>query len=382
MGEAARIGVVLHDFSAGGTERIAICLANRWSRSREVTLFCGDEEGPARALVSSEVKVRRVDPFIRRGHGSRARLGKAIAAMLRTWPVDIMVGPGNFHIPVLRALARQLGDARPAIVCKLSNPLARRGRNRLAQSVFEASLRRATRDFDGLVAMSPTLHDEAVAVLRHERVTTVFEPVDAPGAIRQPAAGPPTILSAGRLVAQKNMALALDAFARFPDRSARLIVAGDGPQRTALEEQATRLGIAGRVAFTGHVPGIAPLLAQAHLFLATSVYEGYPAVLIEAIAAGVPIVTTGSSPAIAEILAHPSFGIQADADPAALADAMRHILDGGKPDADARVQFLARHDPDRAALAWLAVLDDAVRQRFNAARGAARPAICTPPPIR
>lgn len=366
MIKAARIGLILHDFSAGGTERIAIHLANRWSRKREVVLFCGSEEGPARELVASEIIVRRVEPPIPRGRRSRQRLGTAIAETLRTQSVDVIVGPGNFHIPALQTLARVLADTRPAIVCKLSNPLIGRGRNPIAQSLFENNLKRSTREFDALVAMSPALRNEAIAVLGHERIITVFEPIDAPempNANCRSAEDLPTILAAGRFVSQKNMTLALRAFARLADRSARLVLAGDGPQRKALEAQATHLGIGDRVSFRGHVSSIAPLLEQAEVFLATSTYEGYPAVLIEAIAAGVPIVTTRSSPAIDEILAHPSFGLKAASEPAALADAIRRTLEGGRPDPDARAEFLERHDPDHAAMEWLTVLDAAVRAR-------------------
>jgi len=297
------------------------------------------------------------------------RDGRAMAAMAAI-DLDVHVRPGGEkdHFAALRWLDREAARWRPThIWTSLS-------RATLLGQIVGQWRRVPVVSWQHAAFLKPA-NLRLLRLLRHERVTTIFEPVDAPDAMsadRPTAEGRPTIVSAGRLVAQKNMALALDAFARFPDRSARLIVAGDGPQRGALEEQAARLGIAERVTFTGHVPGIAPLLEHAHLFLATSVYEGYPAVLIEAIAAGVPIVTTGSSPAIAEILAHPSFGIQAEADPPALADAMRHVLDGGKPDADARAAFLARHDPDRAALAWLAVLDDAVRRRFNATHRAAR----------
>lgn len=98
-------------------------------------------------------------------------------------------------------------------------------------------------------------------------------------------------LSLGRLVEPKGFHLLLDAYAlalrseTLPD----LVIVGDGPLLDALTTQAARLGITHRVHFTGFLSNPYPLLRHARLFILSSVQEGMPTVLIEALALGTPV---------------------------------------------------------------------------------------------
>ena len=354
--EAARIGLILHDFPAGGTERIAIRLANAWAGAgRAVTIFCGTTAGPAYADLADHVRRVPADPAIPRSAMSRWRLGRWLREIVQRHPVDVLVAPGNFHLPILFAAGR----LPCAVVAKLSNPLVRRGRSGW---LAPALRRRTIRHVDRLIAMSPALAREAEAVIRRP-CNVLAEPIlTAVASPRARPAGPPVILCAGRMVPQKRFMLALRAFAALTDPAATLILLGDGPERAMLEGEAARLGIAGRTRFVGHVPDIAPWLAQAHALLMTSRYEGYPAVLVEAIAAGVPIVSTPCSLALAEIADPPAAGLIASADPAALAEALRQILSGNGVADDARRTIVARHGAPAAAAAWLALLDRTVTE--------------------
>lgn len=360
-GAAARIGVVLHDFPAGGTERIVLRLANAWAAAgRQVTLFCGSEAGPARSEVGLGLHVCEASPPIVRGFTSRLRLGRALREMVASHAVDVLVGPGNFHLPVLAAA----GSLPCATACKLSNPLVRPDQGAPVRRALAASTRRVADRIDMFVAMSTALADEAERVLRR-RVETIAEPIleSGRGNLDRRARGAPLLLCAGRMVPQKNFRLALRAFAELGRGDARLVLLGDGPQRAALERQTAALGIADRVSFVGRVPDIAPWLARADAFLLSSAYEGYPAVLVEAIAAGVPVVTTACSPAIPEILFDTSFGTAAAPMPEALAAALQAVLAGARVDDRARRALAERHDAARSAERWLACLDRAVAAR-------------------
>ena len=362
---AAHIALVLHDFSTGGSERIAIRLANAWAAAgRRVTILCGTEDGPARRLVGAGVSVLGVRPAIVRGPLSRLRLGWALAHYVRMIAPDLIFAPGNFHLPVLAALARALPAGRPPFACKISNPLRRAGRGTMTRALGDRGRRAMMRAVDLPVAMAPSLAAEAQAVLRRADIACIAEPnFDAmPAAAPGPLPTPPVILCIGRLAPQKSFALALDAFARLP-ADASLILLGDGPDRDALSAQAARLGIANRVTFAGHVGDVRPYLATASLLLCTSRYEGYPAVLVEALAAGLPVVTTACSPAISEIMNHPSFGTIAPHDATVLADAMLARLAGGRPDAAATRHLAGRHLIGTVAADYLARFDAAVAAR-------------------
>ncbi len=367
--QASRIVTVLHDFSGGGSERVAIRLANAWAaRGRQVTILCGTEAGPARQLVAPEVAVLGLRPALPRGPLSRIRLGIAMAPHIRLIEPDLIFGPGNYHLPVLRALAGQLPAGGPWIACKLSNPLERTGRGRLAQRIFATGVRATTGAVDLIVAMSPVLRAEAQFILRRDDISCIAEPTlederpcppAAGTARRDPAA--PSILCIGRLVPQKRFTLALRAFALLPaDTGARLTILGDGPERPRLIAEAARLGIANRISFAGHVGDVGRHLAEARLLLCSSLYEGYPAVMVEALAAGVPVVTTRCSPAVAEIMAHPSFGLVAADTPAALAEAMTAQLARPRPAAAAIATLTGHHRIGRVADTYLDLFDRAV----------------------
>ncbi|MFQ5350273.1 MAG: glycosyltransferase family 4 protein [Thermoanaerobaculia bacterium] len=112
-----------------------------------------------------------------------------------------------------------------------------------------------------------------------------------------PPAGPGVeVLYAGRLRTRKAVAVLVEAFARVHQRApgARLRLLGDGEQRPALEEQVRRLELSDVVRFEGAVPhGRMPeLYAAADIFCLPSLYEGFPLAILEAMAAGLPVVAT------------------------------------------------------------------------------------------
>jgi glycosyltransferase involved in cell wall biosynthesis len=100
----------------------------------------------------------------------------------------------------------------------------------------------------------------------------------------------PIVLTIARLDAQKGISHLLDAAAGVPGAS--FAIAGDGPDRAALEARATSLGLGERARFLGHRRDVPALLAAADLFVLPSLYEGLPLAVLEAMAAGVPVIAT------------------------------------------------------------------------------------------
>lgn len=104
------------------------------------------------------------------------------------------------------------------------------------------------------------------------------------------------LLCVGHLVPGKGFHLAVEALARLRERfdDASLVIAGDGPERGRLEALARRTGVLDRVRFLGEVPHarVPALLRGAARLLLPSFNEGYPNVVVEAVAAGVPVVAT------------------------------------------------------------------------------------------
>ena len=102
------------------------------------------------------------------------------------------------------------------------------------------------------------------------------------------------ILSVARLDPQKGIDLLIDAFAslaaQFP--KAELLLVGDGPSRSALVEQAARSGVSPRIHFAGYRRDTPGLYRAANLFVLPSRWEGMPNAVLEAMAAGCPVVAT------------------------------------------------------------------------------------------
>ncbi len=339
---------------------MAVCFANRWAAAgRRVTILCGDENGPARSLVGPDVIVTPLSPAIARGPFSRLRLGRAAVSVARRLEPDLIFGPGNFHIPVLWAM-RALGGLRIPMLSKLSNPLTRPGRSRIGQLCFSRRLRLQSRHM-ALVALAPSLAREAERELDRAAVPHLPLPT-LPDDWTMPPAAPRgrTILCIGRLAPQKNFAFALRSFALL-EGNYRLLLLGEGPQRGALMRLADELGIGHRVDMPGFVPDILPHLREAALLFVTSTYEGCPAVMIEALAHGVPLVTTRCTAALPDIMAHLTFGEIVDFDTDHAAASLIRVANGRSPDRAAVAALLEPRRITPAADAWLALLDQAAR---------------------
>ncbi len=102
----------------------------------------------------------------------------------------------------------------------------------------------------------------------------------------------PVIGAVANLRPEKNLDLLLHAFAALPLGSAHLLLVGDGPSRTALQQTAARLGCADRITWAGPVTDPAPLYRDIDIFALSSSTEQMPMALLEAMASGLPAVCT------------------------------------------------------------------------------------------
>lgn len=105
------------------------------------------------------------------------------------------------------------------------------------------------------------------------------------------------VLAAARLVPQKGIGSLIDAASALRARvpSLRVWIAGDGPLRSELEGMARSAGVADRVRFLGHRDDVPSLLAAVDLYVLPSLFEGLPLGVLEAMAAGTPVLATAVS---------------------------------------------------------------------------------------
>lgn len=146
----------------------------------------------------------------------------------------------------------------------------------------------------------------------------------------------PVVLAAGRLEVEKDYPTLLRAFtAVVKRRVARLVVLGDGSEKDRLEALSRQLGIRDRVDFAGFQVNPAAYMTHAQVFAMSSLYEGLPGVLIEALACGTSVVSTDCPGGVREVLEDGKWGRLAPVgDASALADRICETIDNPVAPAD------------------------------------------------
>jgi glycogen(starch) synthase len=161
--------------------------------------------------------------------------------------------------------------------------------------------------------------------------SVIHNALEAPSFDPQPLPfDPPRLLCVGRLVAEKGFDSALTAFATVLDRfpSARLVIAGDGPERQRLTKQMTDLGLINSVEFVGSVPPetVPHLMNKATLVLIPSRLEGFGLVALEAALMARPVVATHVG-GLSEVVLHQKTGFLVEQeDEEGLANAILFLL--------------------------------------------------------
>jgi glycosyltransferase involved in cell wall biosynthesis len=199
-------------------------------------------------------------------------------------------------------------------------------------------LRFLSRRVDRWIAVSRAIADELADRFRFppEKIDVVYNAVDAgrfdaPGAGSPPeigADGRPLVLSVARLDEQKGHSVLLAAAVEIPE--AVFLMAGDGPLRTELEDEAKRLGVADRAKFLGNREDIPALLAASDVFVLPSLYEGSSLAVLEAMASRRAVVSS-AIPGTDELIEDGETGMLVPpGDSAALAAALRRLLSDAK----------------------------------------------------
>lgn len=176
-------------------------------------------------------------------------------------------------------------------------------------------IQRAAREAQGIITVSQSLKDAMVALgVRQERVIVLRNGVDLnlfcerdrQEARRRLGLKGRTLLSVGLLIERKGHNFVIEALARLTDCT--LLIAGEGPERPALERLSATRGVGDRVKFLGSVPHdqLAGIYSAADALVLASSREGWPNVLLEAMACGTPVVATniwGNPEVVAEAAA-------------------------------------------------------------------------------
>ncbi len=249
-------------------------------------------------------------------------------------------------------IARALARTNTGLVLRLGTNLsaALSGRNRIQRWLRLAPIRLFYPPIEQIVAVSEGVAEDTAQIARLPRsqIRVIRNPVITPrlaelAAVPCPhpwlaeTAAIPVIIGAGRLQRQKDFPTLLRAFKLVrQQRACRLLILGDGRGRTALEDLAATLGLQlgpdGDLDLPGFQANLYAWLARANLFVLSSAWEGSPNVLTEALALGIPSVSTDCPSGPRELLADGRYGsLVPVGDNEAMASAMLQTLEAPLP---------------------------------------------------
>src|SRR5437773_2645873 len=290
-----RLTLVISSLSIGGAERVASILANYWADHTHdvcVLTFDSGTQPPAYGLVPG---IQHRSLGLRRDslHALAAilnnvsRVIKLRSAIRRTKPDLIISFVDQTNVLVLLAT---IGTDFPVIVSEVIDPGSQPvspSWNWLRRRLYKraAALHAPTNLI--LSRFPPSIQSRGFVIpypaLPCDEVEECLEETTAR-----------SVLSVGRFVPQKGFDILLDAFARVSDRYPYwvLTILGDGPLRRDLEAQRDRLGLTERVRLPGAASNLTPYLHKADVFVMASRYEGFPMVLCQAMACGLPVIYT------------------------------------------------------------------------------------------
>lgn len=288
--QRVKVAVVLPRFGNGGAERVV-------------------------AELLSSLDLQQVLPKVFCVYGAPLRNG--LEQMVLTRGIEIVyIGKGKgFSVAAVRKLASALKEFAPDVIhthlyaCMYALPWAvlnRVGMLHTFHSLPEVENGRLLRKLSmGCAILCGAVRPVAISRsnqqclcayyhLPPERVPVVENPVNL--AHFQCARSPSDhirLVTVGRLSPEKNQALMLRAFRRALDvhPELTLTIAGSGPEEAALQTLSRELQLDESVQFLGHIDDVSPVLEDGDIFLLSSRYEGLPVAMLEAMAAGLPIVS-------------------------------------------------------------------------------------------
>jgi glycosyltransferase involved in cell wall biosynthesis len=291
-----RVQFVLPTLYGGGAERTMLNLLNNLDRERfQPSLVLFQREGQYLSLVRDDVDVIAVN---RRTRNAVLPLAREIRRLR-----PHIVFSTLLHTNVVAVAARMLSLSPALSIVRETNNQTAAGRSHVG--LEGRAVRWAYRRAHRVICLSAGVADDVQMRngLRAGQTPVVYNPVDLeniqsmakavlPAGVPYPSPGRFNVLAAGRLMPQKGFDLLITGLASVRGLDWQLTILGEGIERQALENLAGEMGVSDRVSFQGFQSNPYAWMARADLFVLSSRWEGFGHVIVEAMASGVPVLST------------------------------------------------------------------------------------------
>lgn len=335
MVDRKRVLLVLPSLVGGGAEKLAVLLLEHLDRERFqplLTLF----EDRCDYSVPEDVPITCLN---KKRRSNLPRLIWRLARIYEKDKPDVVLGFMNYA-NLIAVLARKLSRTKRRLLLSEVNNASINLRQMPGFRPLMWAITRLYPQSDGVICISNGVADDLVANFRipREKIKVIYGMVDidhilalAEEDVDHPWFAPkerPVIVILARLVARKGHPYLLKAFAQVTAKCpSRLVILGEGEERGALEDLAKHLGVEKDVAFLGFQENPFKYIAQSDIFVLSSMWAGFELVIIEAMACGVPIVSTRCPSGPEEIITDGVNGLLVTvADEGALAESMLRLL--------------------------------------------------------
>jgi glycosyltransferase involved in cell wall biosynthesis len=328
------VGLFLPSLRGGGAERSMVTLANAMAAAGVRTdLLLVQARGPYLAEVSAAVRV--VDLGASRVMGSLTSLARYLR---REKPAGLIATPS--HANVVAIWSNLLAGRPTRVIVREANAIGRAGSDPFESRWMPRFIRWFYPWADHVVAVSEGVARDLASTIRVPlaSISVIYNPILTPDleyrAREVPdhpwfsTPGLSVLLAVGRLSAQKDFPTLLRAFSKLRHQNAlRLVILGEGDDRSRLQSMIRDMDLEDRVALPGFVGNPFSYMSRARLFVLSSAWEGLPGVLLQAMACGCPVVSTDCPSGPAEILENGRWGrLVPVGDAQALASAIEQTL--------------------------------------------------------
>lgn len=361
-GRKTRVLFVIPTLRGGGAERVMVTLLKTLSRARfELVLAVVDMRD---AVFAAELPddVELVDLGCSRVRQAVPR----IVALARSRRPDVLFSTlGYLNLAI--AMARPLLPRGMRLVARETAVVSQGILDYPYPRLVKALYRMFYGSLDRIVCQSEAMLDDVAATfgVPHSKMVVINNPVDlarvraaaqAPLAQNDWLAYPVRLVAVGRMGREKGFDLLLEALALLNEPGLGLAILGAGALEAELRAQAGRLGLSGRVHFAGYQTNPYAWIARADAFVLSSRHEGFPNVVIEALACNRPVISTPAQGGTLEILRHYPAVVAREVSAPALADAIRTWLEQNEGEAFAA--DVSRYSPDAIAAMYADVLEE------------------------